>query len=182
MQCTSFREPLCLRGRMTKLTDDQIQVRLLRLVGFAVRTTCKNLPAIGWRPHCAVRIDSDGRTALQFVFSPTSVIAVGKLMFVFPEVVARLDILEAAGQIIAEGRPGPVLVLLPFGSTTTRTVTVQGRGFAGIVPIQVVLTPENGVPVVYPADIDMSLSDPAQVIVDVEIPVNTLTRIDAWRR
>ena len=132
--------------------------------------------------HGRIRVDALDRTALQFVFAPTTAIAVGKLMFVFPDGLPRLDILEAAGQVIPENQAGPVLVMLPFGSTTSRTVTVQGRGFAGIVPIQVVLTPENGVPVVYPADIDMSLTDPAQVVVAVEIPVNTLTRIDAWRR
>ena len=103
-------------------------------------------------------------------------------MFVFPDVVARLDIVEAAGQIIAKGRPGPVLVLLPFGSTTSRTVTVQARDFIGIAPINVVLTPEGGASVVYPAEIDMSLGDPAQVIANVEIPINTPTRIQVWTR
>jgi len=129
-----------------------------------------------------IRVDTIDRTALQFGFIPTSVTAIGTLMFVFPDVVPRLDVVEAAGDIIPEGQPDPVLVLLPFGSTTSRTVTVQARDFIGMVPINVVLTPESGVPVVYPADIDMSTGNPAQVIVNVEIPVNTATRINAWTR
>ncbi|MCH7995789.1 MAG: hypothetical protein IIB57_15285 [Planctomycetes bacterium] len=129
-----------------------------------------------------IRVDTIDRTALQFTFNQTSVTAVGTMMFVFPDVVPRLAIIEAAGEIIPEGQPDPVLVLLPFGSTTSRTVTVQARDFIGIVPINVVLTPESGPPVVYPVDIDMSLGNPAQVIVDVEIPVNTATRIHAWTR
>lgn len=129
-----------------------------------------------------IRVDTIDHTALQFVFSPMSTTAIGSLVFVFPDVVPRLDIIEAAGEIIPEGQPEPVMVLLPFGSTTSRTVTVQARDFIGIVPINVVLTPASGPPVVYPADIDMSLGNPAQVIVDVEIPVNTATRIHAWTR
>ncbi len=129
-----------------------------------------------------IRVDTIDRTALQFTFSPTSVTAVGTLMFVFPDVVPRLDIIEAAGEIISEGQPEPVLVLLPFGSETSRTVTVQASDFIGIVPIDVVLTPESGPPIVYETDIDMGTGDPAQVIVDVEIPVNTATRVHAWTR
>lgn len=127
-----------------------------------------------------IRVDTIDRTALQFSFLQTSVTAVGTMMFVFPDVVPQLAIIEAAGEIVPEGQPEPVLVLLPFGSTTSRTVTVQARDFIGIVPINVVLTPESGPPVVYPAEIDMSTGNPAQVIVDVEIPVNTATRIHAW--
>lgn len=141
-----------------------------------------NVFAISGAGHGRIRVDTIDRTAFQFTFSPTSTATIGSLMIVFPDVVPRLDIIEAAGEIIPEGQPEPVLVLLSFGSTTSRTVTVQARDFIGIVPINVVLTPASGPPVVYPADIDMSLGNPAQVIVDVEIPVNTATRIQAWTR
>ena len=106
--------------------------------------------------------------------------SVGSVLLIFPDPVQRLDIIEAAGEIIPEGQPEPVLVLLPFGSSTDRTVTVQARDFTGIVPIDVVLTPDNGDRVVYPAEIDMGLGNPAQVVVDVVVPVNTITRVHAW--
>lgn len=128
-----------------------------------------------------IRIDSIDRTALQLSFWPNaSTTAVGSTMFAFPNVVPRLDIIEAAGQIITEGAPNPVTILLPFGSTSSRTVKVQARHFTGIVPIDVVLTPDNGDRVIYPAQIDMSQGDPAQVIVNVDVPINSITRVEVW--
>jgi len=130
-----------------------------------------------------IRVDSIDRTALQLSFQPnSSTTAVGSTMFAFPDVVPRLDIIEAAGQIIAEGEPQPVIVLLPFGSTSSRTVTVRARHFTGLVPIDVVLTPDNGDRVIYPAEIDMSQGNPAQVVVNVEVPVNVNTRVAVWTR
>ena len=103
-------------------------------------------------------------------------------MFVFPDFVPRLDIIQAAGQIIPEAAPQPVTVLLPFGSTSSRTVTVQARDFTGLVPINVVLTPDNGDRVIYPAEINMGQGNPAQVVVNVEVPVNSFTRVEVWTR
>ncbi len=130
-----------------------------------------------------IRVDSIDRTALQLSFSPnSSTTSVGSTMFIFPDVVPRLDILEAAGQIIAEGAPNPVTVLLPFGSSSSRTVKVQARHFTGVVPIDVVLTPDNGDRVVYPAEINMNLGNPRQIVVNVEVPINSNTRVEVWTR
>ncbi len=130
-----------------------------------------------------IRVDSIDRTALQLTFSPNpSTTSVGSTMFVFPDFVPRLDILEAAGQIIAEGAPDPVTVLLPFGSSSSRTVKVQSRHFTGIVPIDVVLTPDNGDRVIYPAEINMNLGNPRQVVVNVVVPINSITRVEVWTR
>src|SRR6185295_16789404 len=87
-------------------------------------------------PGCAagfgrIRVDAIDRSALQFNFLSASTTSVGSTMFVFPDVVARLDIIQAAGQNIPEGTSQPVTVLLPFGSTSSRTVTVQARDFTG---------------------------------------------------
>lgn len=129
-----------------------------------------------------LRVDTIDRTALQFSFQPTSTTQIGSLMFVFPSVVPRLDVIEAAGQIIPVDQPDPVLVVLPFGSTTMRTVTVQAHDFTGIVPISVVLTPDSGDRIVVDASIDMGTGNPAQVVVNVDIPVNTQTHVEVWTR
>ena len=130
-----------------------------------------------------IRVDSIDRTALQLSFQPnSSTTAVGSTMFAFPDLVPRLDILQAAGQNIPEDTPNPVTVLLPFGSTSSRTVTVRARNFTGIVPIDVVLTPDNGDRVIYPDQIDMGQSSSAQVIVNVDVPINSITRVEVWTR
>jgi hypothetical protein len=61
-------------------------------------------------------------------------------------------------------------------------VIVQATGFAGIVDIDVVITPENGTRVVYPAQIDSTGGSPATVTVPVEIPVNTPVIVNVWTR
>ena len=130
-----------------------------------------------------IRVDSIDRTALQLSFSPnSSTTSVGSTMFVFPDVVPRLDIVQAAGQIIAEGTPDPVTVLLPFGSSSSQVVVVRAHHFTGVVPINVVLTPDNGDRVVYPAEINMSLGDPSLFLVNVDVPINSITRVEVWTR
>jgi hypothetical protein len=130
-----------------------------------------------------IRIDSIIRTALQVTFSPSGAFGtIGANMVVFPSPLPRLDIIEAAGTTIPEGTANGVLVNLPFGSATNRTVTVQARDFNTIVPINVVLTPDSGPPVTYPATIDNLASNPAQTVVNVVVPVNTVVNISAWTR
>lgn len=130
-----------------------------------------------------IRVDSIDRTALQLNFQPNaSTTSVGSTMFVFPDLVPRLDIVAAAGQLILEGEANPVTVLLPFGSSPSQTVTVQAIRFTGVVPIDVVLTPDNGDRVVYPAEINMGQSNVALVVVNVEVPINSITRVEVWTR
>jgi len=74
-----------------------------------------------------------------------------------------------------------VTILLPFGSNPNRTVTVRAADFTGLVPIDVVLTPDNGDRVVYPAEISMT-TNPAQVVVNVDVPINSITRVEVWTR
>jgi hypothetical protein len=131
-----------------------------------------------------VRIDTLNRASLGLAFSPNAATTtIGSLMLVFPTIVPRLDILQAAGTTIPEGNANPVFIQLPFGSGTNRTVTVQARDFNAVVPISVVLTPDSGAPVVYQSQIDnRGASNPAQVIVDVSVPVNVQVTVNAWTR
>jgi hypothetical protein len=129
-----------------------------------------------------VRFDLIDRSSFDIQVEPASAGSIGAHLVVFPPAVPRLDLIEVAGQAIAEGAADPVQVLLPFGSSPDRTVRVQARGFTGIVPIDLVLTPESGGRIVYPAQIDMSSGNPAQVTVNVQFPINTVTRVTAWTR
>ncbi len=129
-----------------------------------------------------IRVDSLDRDDVKLTFSPYSVSTVGSAMFVFPNKIPRLDIVEAAGNAIAEGTSSAVQFLLPLASPTTQTVKVQARDFSALVKINVVLTPEFGDPIVYPAQIDNKANNPAVVEVPVVVPVNTVVTINAWTR
>jgi hypothetical protein len=128
-----------------------------------------------------IRVDSIDRTALQLSFRPnSSTTSVGSTMFVFPDLVPLLDIVGLDTNLILPG--APVTVLLAFGSTPSRTVFVRATHFTGVVPIDVVLTPDNGDRVVYPAEINMGQGNSAQVAVNVEVPINSITRVEVWTR
>ncbi len=127
-----------------------------------------------------IRIDCTDRRALQLGALPSA--RVGAFMTVFPNPIPRLDIVEAAGTLVPEGTGGPVLVTLPFGSPTNQTIKVQARNFNGVVPINVVLTPESGDPVTFPATIDNQAANPAMATVNVVVPVNVVVTVNAWTR
>ena len=137
-----------------------------------------------------VRIDSifrfeptsPSQDNIGFNFRPLNVASVGSAMVVFPPNSPRLDILQAAGRAIPEGNNGPVFVELPFGSDTNQTVTVQARNFNKDLPIRVVITPAAGDPIVYDAQINNQAANPAQVIVNVGLPLNTVVAVNAWTR
>lgn len=131
--------------------------------------------------HGRIRVDAIDRKEFNLSFNPSTAASVGSFMVgIAPANAPQLNIVEAAGTNIAPGS-GPVQVLLPFGSTTNRTVTVQARNFGGDVPIRVVLTPENGTPVTYDATINNTVS-PAQTAVNVVMPVNQIVHVHAWTR
>jgi len=117
-----------------------------------------------------------------FNFLPANITSVGSAMIVFPPNSPRLDILAAAGTTIPEGTNGPVFVELPFGANTNQTVVVQARNFGTNVNIRVVLTPAAGEPITYDSQINNLAVNPAQVTVNVGIPLNTVVAVNAWTR
>jgi len=130
-----------------------------------------------------IRIDTLDRTGIAFsqVWAPVGVTSIGSMMMVFPTPLPQLAIIEVAGTAIPVGS-GPVFVQLPFGSSPNREVKIQARDFNDTVPITVVLTPDNGKPISYRAEIDNRSSNPGTATVNVTIPVNVQTSIDAWTR
>ena len=125
-----------------------------------------------------IRIDTIDRS--QMLLSTGPVPSQGRFMKVFQDVVPRLDIVDVAGVVIPEGDTNPVTVQLPFDGDPFRTVTIRATDFTGVVPIEVVLTPDVGNRIVVPAVIDMGLGNPTEVVVDIVVPLNNITRIHAW--
>jgi hypothetical protein len=128
-----------------------------------------------------MRIDSIDRSALNLGFRPNSTASIGSMMVVFPSPNPRLDIIDAAGTNIPLGS-GPVFVLLPFGSSPNRSITVQANDFNAVVPIRVALVPGNGEPTFYDGEINNAAANPATTTIQVEFPVNVQTVVHVWTR
>ena len=136
-----------------------------------------------WGGNGLIRIDALDRSGANFAYTAgPATVSSGALMLVFPNPLPRLDVIEAAGTQIPAGTTTPVIVQLPFGSTTNRTVTVRAQDFNAAVPIAVVLTPEQGTPVTYTGVIDNLNSNPATNVFNVVVPVNVVVRVNAWTR
>lgn len=91
-----------------------------------------------------------------------------------------MDIVNVAGVTIPEGTTNAVEILLPFDGLPMQTVTVRANDFAGLVPIQIVLSPNSSDRTVYESQIDMSLGNPSEATVGIVVPLNDPTRIHAW--
>ena len=128
-----------------------------------------------------IRIDCMDRRSLALNLVPSSVATVGANMVAIPTNAPRLDITQAAGNTIPEGTNSPVFFILPQGASTNQTVTVQARNFNALVPIRVVLTPDNGPSSSYDTNIDNTVSS-ASVTVPVVVPVNVQVHVNAWTR
>jgi len=130
-----------------------------------------------------IRIDCMDSRMLAFVFNPNYPAAtLGGNMVVIPANSPRLDIIQVAGTNIPVGAGAAVSLMLPQGSSTNQTVTVQASNFGALVPIRVVLTPDNGSCASYLTNIDNSANNPASVTVPVVVPVNAQVLVNAWTR
>lgn len=127
-----------------------------------------------------IRLDVIDASSLQL--TTFGVATTGKFMTVFPSPLPKLDIIDVAGQAIPLGGQDSVAVMLPFGASTMQTIIVQAEDFAGLVPIDVVVTAEGGARTVFPAEIDMAAGNPAQVSVPIDLPLNVVARIHVWTR
>jgi hypothetical protein len=102
-------------------------------------------------------------------------------MVVFPSNPPRLDITQVAGNNIPVGTNTSASFMLPPNSSTNQTVTVQASNFGAVVPIRVVLTPENGPGSSYDTNINNNVS-PASVTVPVVVPIGVQVHVNAWTR
>ena len=107
---------------------------------------------------------------------------IGARMIVFPSVIPRLDIVEAAGTSIPEGTSSEVVISLPLDSPTNQVVKVQARNFTNDVPIRVVVTPENAPSVSYDTVISQGSGNPPSTNVDVILSAGQIYHINTWTR
>ncbi len=129
-----------------------------------------------------IRIDCIERRTLALTCVPSLVATIGANMMTFPPNAPHLDITQAAGTNLAVGTDAPVFFMLPPGTSPNQTVTVQASNFGAVVPIRVVLTPDNGSATSYDVQIDNSAAGSASVTVPVVMPVNMQVHIEAWTR
>jgi hypothetical protein len=143
----------------------------------AINTLYTSKPSGGFG---RIRVDCLNYRSLSLTYSGAT--SVGANMMVFPPNNPRLDITQAAGNDIAIGTSSAVNFILPQGNSPSQTVTVQASNFAAVVPIRVVLNPDNGPSVSYDAEIDNTTTNPATVTVPVVVPVNVQVHVAAWTR
>jgi len=108
--------------------------------------------------------------------------SVGANMTVFPFPIARLDILNVAGQGIPFATNGTVRIQLPLNSQTNQPVQVQATDFTGSVSVEVVVTPDNGSALHFPATFEMGNTNQIVATVNVIIPTDIPCRVNACTR
>lgn len=128
-----------------------------------------------------IRIDCQDNQSYRSL-SVSGLTSRGNRMIIFPEVIQRLNILEVAGQSIAENTASGVTLELPTGASTNQVVKVQARNFTNDVPIRVVVTPEHGSSGQFDATILQSSGNPPFANVNVVIPAGSVCKIHAWTR
>ena len=126
-----------------------------------------------------IRIDCLDRRSLALNSTPSASGSVGSYMVTFPANLPRLDITQVAGNNIPVGTNTSVSFMLPPNSSTNQTVTVQASNFGAVVPIRVVITPENGARFTCDTNINNTVS-PASVTVPVVVPVGVQVHVNAW--
>jgi hypothetical protein len=108
-------------------------------------------------------------------------VSAGAQMIVFPATVSRLDIVQIAGQAVAEGVQNGVSINLQAGSSATQAVVLRARDFSGAVGVVVYIVPDFGPSVNFTGNIEMS-TNPADGAVEVQLPIGVPCRVYAWTK
>ncbi len=127
-----------------------------------------------------VRIDCTDPNAFRNL-TVTGVPTRGTRMFALPQTSPKLHIVSVAGQAVPVNAATGVSIELPAGSPASQTVVVRGEGFAGEVPLQVVVLPEHSASSVFDATLNGS-ANPPEVSVAVSLPVGEPTRVQVWTK
>ncbi len=137
----------------------------------------------GGSGHGRTRIDTLDTTSLNLITRGGRE-TVGALMLAFLDVEPQLDVIGLGQASIPLDHSGEFLVILPSGSASTQTVTIQLTDFVGTIPVTVAVTPDSGAAVFYDVDIDTSAAADGVIAfdVDVELPDNMPTLIQVWTR
>ena len=129
-----------------------------------------------------IRIDTLDRFAWRNLGFVNGKWSIGSQMYVFPPGNPRLNIVEAAGQTVAEGTNAPVIVSLPPGSSTNQVIKVKAAGFTGSVPVTVAVVPEAGPSSRFDGVITVIGGNPTVGNINVVIPVDSFCNIKVWTR
>jgi hypothetical protein len=126
------------------------------------------------------RIDTQDRSQMNLNLGGTA--RVSNNMTVFSSPSSRLDIVEVAGRTIPSGTNGTIRIQLPLNSPTNQTVKLTATDFVGPVSLEVVITPDNGSALRFPASFDMGGSNQVTLSVNVIVPPDVPCRVNAWTR
>lgn len=127
-----------------------------------------------------VRIDTTDPLAFRNV-SVSGTVTRGTRMFVWPAAQPALHLVSVAGQAIPPGTGAAVNFVLPPGSPAGQTVVLRGEGFAGEVPVQLVVTPEHSPSTSYDLILDAG-ANPPELAAPITLVEGEATRIHAWTR
>lgn len=94
----------------------------------------------------------------------------------------QLSVASFAGQESGTNSLTPLNVILPNGSATNQSVTIRAQNFGTLVPVSVVLTPDNGPRIIVPTEIDNRTQNPATRTLSVPVPANTPVQVRVWTR
>ena len=94
----------------------------------------------------------------------------------------KLELVSVAGKPLPTNSVATGFVLLPNGSSQTQLVVVRARNFGTIVPVRVVVSPDNGTTQYFDSTVDNTGAASSEKTVTVTIPANTPTKVFAWTR
>lgn len=129
-----------------------------------------------------IRVDTIDLANVNFVFQPSTAVTLGSFLVGIPPNLPRLDIVNVAGNDIPVGTQNAVDFILPFGTPNDQTITVRATNFDGMVPIRIVISPQNGDPIVTDTEIDMGGNNVRDLLVPVDLPQNILVNINVYGR
>ena len=133
-----------------------------------------------------MRIDTLNRRNLTYNFFPAATATIGSMMLVLPANAPSLRINAVGLTQIPLDATGPVYVQLTASDSPTQSVEITGRNFTGtLVPVRIVLTPDNGDPITKDANLNpIILANDAfhSAIVPCDFPVNQRVALHVWKR
>ena len=130
-----------------------------------------------------IRLDAASFQARLSDVNPDSSLSYGNMLATGLEgTLPKLELVSVAGKALPTNNVATGFVLLPNGSATNQPVVVRTRNFGTVVPVRVVVSPDNGTTQYFDTTIDNTSAATAEKTVTVAIPANTPTKIFAWTR
>ncbi len=129
--------------------------------------------------HGRIRVDSLDLRTFNATYTPGNAATTGSVLVTMPTL-PQLSLVNVAGTDIAEGATSNATVILPSGSSATQPVTVRARDFGTVVPVRLVVTPQNGAQIIIDDTIDNTSTNPADKVININVPTDELLDIAVW--